>query len=319
MRPFVAPLFAVPALLALFSAGCNDDNGSGPQSEDLFSNYASWDVIEYTNAPSAQLGGAHQGADPEYTRRIFANPDAAVEPDGEYSVGAVLVKETFTYDANHNFSPSDPFGLLAMVKRDAGFDDADGNWEYFNLDPTDLTVIDSGANLGSCKSCHVNATQEIGTDYIFAHPYQYEVDADFFSDYATWSEVDAVQGTDAFLGAAHAGNNADAVRRIYKKQLNANPDQAGWGYPVGTAFLKTVEDGSGTIIGKTAMVKRGGDFDAANGGWEYFMWDPVDATDPGRGDSQMMATCFGCHQQAGSSRSGKDLIFAHTGDPFNNG
>ncbi|MBC8366519.1 cytochrome P460 family protein [bacterium] len=303
---------ATLGLSALLFAGCSD-SGTTPQEHSEFEGYDAWNMVEYTNAPSAFLGPAHQGSNPEYTRRIFTNADP-LRVD-EYPEGSIFVKETFTHDGMGEFSWPDAMGLLAMVKRGSDYDAEDGNWEYAIVDENNLDVLDSGADLGSCKGCHTNATGSHGQDYIFAHPYQYEAQVADFDDFANWHLIDTAQGMDPFLGDAHAGNDENAVRRIYKKQLAANPGQAGWGYPVGTTILKTVHDDSENLIGQTAMVKRGGGYDEANGDWEYFMWDVGNGSIVAQG---ALAGCIDCHGAANGGGGGMDYVFPHSGDPFNN-
>jgi len=299
------------AIAVLLMAACSDD-GTSPQEESEFGGYEDWNQVEYTNAPTPFLGEAHAGADPEFTRRIYTNA-SDLSRDGEYPEGTLVVKETFTHDAAGDFAWPDAMGILAMAKREAGFDAEHGDWEYLVLDTDNLDVLDSGA-LGTCIGCHSAADGDAGSDYLFAHPYQYQAEESDFDDYASWHLVGTEQGPDAFLGEAHAGNDENAVRKIYKKQLAANPNEEGWGHPVGTMLLKTVENEAQEIIGKTGMVKRGGDYDPANGDWEYYMWD-------GAGDlvnSGALGACIGCHAEANGGGGGRDYVFPHSGDPFNN-
>ncbi len=296
---------------ALLLAGCSD-SGTTPQDQSEFEGYEGWNLVEYTNAPSDFLGPAHQGSNPEFSRRIYTNADPL--RDDEYAEGSIFVKETFTHDAAGDFSWPDAMGLLAMVKRGSDYDPEDGNWEYAIVDESTLEVVDSGPDLGACKSCHINATGSAGADFIFAHPYEYEAQNSDFDDFASWHLIDTDQGPDPFLGEAHAGNDEMATRRTYKKQLAANPGEEGWGYPVGTILLKTVHDAGEALIGQTAMVKRGGGFDEENGDWEYFMWDV------GTGDIMAqgaLGMCIDCHGAANGG-GGMDYVFPHSGDPFNN-
>jgi len=317
MRTKLLLLLTYALLAAVVLPGCSDDDDddpTGPGPESIFAGYQDWLQVEHTNAASDILGAAHQGANPEYTRVIYTSA-SAMRDDGEYAEGTKFVKETYTYDGEGNRVLADPMGLLGLVKREPGFDADDGDWEYFNIDPADLSTIASGADLGSCKGCHTLADADVGTDYIFAHPSEYEADVADFDDYATWTVIGTEQGPDALIGEAHAGNDANAVRNIYKKQLAANPDGEGDGYPTGTLLLKTVHDEGGTLIGQTGMAKRGAGFDAGNDDWEYFMWDPESGDLAVRG---AVAMCIGCHSQANTGGNGADFVFTHDGDPFNN-
>ncbi len=303
-------------LMVLSIGGCSDDDDppTDPGDTNIFAGYRDLNQVDNTNAPSALLGPAHNGNNGEFTRSIFTSA-AAMLDTGEYEEGTIFVKETHTYDADADHMFADPMGLLAMVKREVDFDEAGNDWEYFNLDPSDLSTIASGADLGACKGCHMQATADDGNDFIFMHPMEFEPDPADFDDYATWTLIGTEQGPDAALGPAHEGNDADAVRRIYKKQLAANPAGLGDGYPTGTLVLKEVRSGTDAVIGKTGMAKRGGDFDATNDNWEYFMWDPASGDLAVRG---AVVTCIGCHTAANSAGMGADWVFAHDDDPFNN-
>jgi Cytochrome P460 len=316
MKRFATPLIALTVGLTLGLAGCSDDGDTTtPELVSEFTGYTDFIQVEYTNAPSPFLGPAHQGNNPEYARAIYSNEAGKVE--GDYPVGTIFVKETFTYDDQGDHVFPEAMGLLGLVKREAGFDTEGGDWEFFVIDPADLSTIDSGANIGSCKGCHTNATGANGNDHIFAHPYEYEAVAADFDSYTNWNLIGTEQGPDALIGDAHAGNNADAVRSIYKKQLAAKPIAGTWsGYPVGTLFLKAVHDGDQNLIGMTAMAKRGGDHDSEHGGWEYFMMDMESETLMPMGENSGM--CIGCHTGANSGGNGMDYVFAHEGDPFNN-
>jgi cytochrome c553 len=301
------------ALGALLSAGCSD-SGTSPPEESEFEAYTNWNLVEYTNAPSPFLGEAHMGNDPEFSRKIYTNFNPLVAVD-EYPEGSIFVKQTFTHDGAGDFMWPDAMGLLAMIKRGDDYDAEDGNWEYAILDPENLDVIDSGANLGMCKSCHLNATGSNGQDYIFEHPYEFSAEASDFEEFEDWHSIGTAQGPDAFLGDAHAGNDENAVRTIYKKQLAANPNEEGWGYPVGTMLVKTVHDAGENLIGKTGMVKRGNGFDSSNGDWEYFMWDVATGDVAASG---ALGMCIGCHGAAAGGGGGIDYVFPHADDPFNN-
>lgn len=306
-------------LLGLFATGCSDDGDStGPSDGSEFAGYDGWNQVELSNAPNAFLGAAHEASNPEYTRRVYSNADRAAAP---YDEGTLFVKETYTYDAAGDLQWAGGGPLLGMAKRAEGFDAEGGDWEYFMLDPETADVVDSGVDLmgGACKGCHTNAAGDAGEDFIFTHPTEFVASGAEFADYASWNAIGNEQGPDALLGAAHAGNDADAVRTIYKKQLAANPSGL-WGYPVGTMLAKEVRDIDQNIIGMTALVKRGAGFDPDNGDWEYFVLDTADYSVEARGTGAevMGGMCVGCHNGANSAGNGMDYVFAHDGDPFNN-
>ncbi len=315
MKRFAMPLIVLTLGLSLGLAGCSDDGDDPgtPVPASDFAGFGDWIQVEYTNAASPFLGPAHQGDNPDYVRAIYASDPDKVE--GDYAVGTIYVKETYTFDGQGNKMYPEAMGLLGMIKRETGFDTEGGDWEYFVINTEDLSTVDSGANLGSCKGCHTNAAGSVGNDHIFAHPYEFMAESSDFDDYANWTMIGTEQGPDALLGMAHEGNDANAVRKIYKKQLQANPN--GWnGFPVGTMYLKTVEDAEGTIIGKTGMAKRGNSFDSGHGDWEYFMMDAESGHMMAMGDGASM--CIGCHTAAVVAGNGVDYVFGHDGDPFNN-
>ncbi len=102
-----------------------------------------------------------------------------------------------------------------------------------------------------------------------------------------------------------------------RKQILANPNAGEQSYPTGTIILKEVVDASSTISEITAMVKRGGTFNAENNGWEWFMLDPVTRRIAGRGATLMDGMCSSCHSQALDPANGVDYVFKHLNDPFN--
>jgi hypothetical protein len=304
------------ALVASIS-GCSDDGDDDPVDpgqDNLFVGYRDWLQVDHSNAPLPLLGGAHEAADPEYARAVYTTAPAMLV-DGTYPVGTVFVKETFTFAEDGTLVVADPMGLLGMVKREAGFDAAGSNWEYYVIDPADLSTLDSGADLVMCKSCHAVGVGSAGTDRIFDHPGEFVASTDDFAGYASWHVIGLSQGPDDLLGPAHEGNDANAVRTVYKKQLAANPNGLGNGYPTGTLILKTVHDSQDNLIGMTGMAKRGAAFDPDNHDWEYFMWDVGSGQIADRG---AIAMCIGCHSAANSGGRGTDFVFAHPEDPFNN-
>jgi mono/diheme cytochrome c family protein len=323
MKRSAALILISTALVALLATGCSDSgNNTGSENTTEFDGYQSWQQVEYTNTPSAFLGDAHAGNDPEYVRRIRSSSGSVLlAVDGDYSVGDAFVKETYTFDATGARQWAAMGPLLGMVKRAAGYDTAAGDWEFFMLDPATGETLDSGADLngGSCKGCHMSAVGGDGNDHIFTHPYEFTAATGAFDDYASWHLVDSEQGSDPFLGEAHAGNDADAVRSIYRKQLAANPQDTEWGYPIGTMIVKEVRDVDQNIIGMTAMTKRGAGFDDVNGDWEWFVLDNADFSIMARGTGAevMGGMCVGCHNSANSAGAGADYVFAHDGDPHN--
>ncbi len=311
------------ALGSLVFVGCEDDGDDDPAGfiadASSFDGYRSWTQVDYTIDASNGLGGAHMGNQADFHRRIFAygNPSAQ---NGEYPEGTILVKETFNHDASGSMQYADQGGLLAMVKRGAGFNPGAGDWEWFMLsnDASEI-MVRGGAEVmdGACNSCHSAATTYDGLDHVFKHPSESVVElSGILADYSSWAVVDEVTGDHDFLNAAHGG--ADATRKVFKNTLHADPNPAGSSgdmWPTGTVFVKEVWQDGVLNDARTAMVKRGGSFDPAGDGWEYFMFSG-DGTVLAQGGSE--TSCAGCHSHANSSEGyGRDWVFHHASDPMN--
>jgi hypothetical protein len=92
---------------------------------------------------------------------IFMNASAA-ETFGSavpnYPLGSVIVKEKVARYANVTKGHD---GVGGMIKRAAGFDPENGDWEYFYFE--DANRIESGS-LRSCVDCHSGASK---TDHVF--------------------------------------------------------------------------------------------------------------------------------------------------------
>ena len=306
-------------LIGLLTSGCGEDK-SPTASEGFvaelkdFADYKSWEVIDYTVSFHPILGAAHMGNQPEYSRRVYASP-ASTMREGEYPVQAIFLKETFTWeDGRQKFT--EPAGILAMVKRGGDFNPNGGGWEWFDLAPDLSKIAGRGGEEmmgGMCNSCHAQAVAQGGVDQVFPHPREHIAEDADFADYKTWTLTDETSASHSILGAAH---QPGSLRRIYKKQILANPETEAQGYPIGTTIVKEVEVKS-AIVEITAMVKRGGSFNMEGGGWEWFMLDPSNLTSMGRGADLMNGGCSSCHEAAENTQYGKDYVFKHPNDPFN--
>lgn len=127
-----------------------------------------------------------------------------------------------------------------------------------------------------------------------------------FAGFMTWSKDATLKGADPALGGmAHGGNDSTVTRNVYYKN-GQNPVSGV--YPVGTTIVKHSENPTKTVNEFTAMVKRGGEFNKAQGGWEYFMIGADGKIADGgkmRGANLMNGMCAGCHAGA----KNKDYIF----------
>ncbi len=127
-------------------------------------------------------------------------------------------------------------------------------------------------------------------------------DSDFLG-WTSWTKVAEKSGPDPALGEAHSGNDATVKRIIYIKD-NAARGSNGQ-YPVGTRVVKETRDKDGNIMMITAMAKRGGSFNSAHNGWEWFVIENNRIS--ARGENLMDGMCNGCHSGA---KSTGDYVFS---------
>jgi mono/diheme cytochrome c family protein len=319
-RNLTLVIISTMSALVFFSCDSDDNNSNDDgfvAGLSDFNNYQSWDLVDYTISDIPGLAGAHGGGDDAFSRLVYKHPDATMT-NGEFAEGAILVKETFSWNAETGAKEfADSGGLLAMVKRGADFNPDFGGWEWFMLATDGTAIAGQGADLmdGMCNSCHNGASNMGGMDFTFAHPSEYIADAADFADFETWELLDETSADHPFLNPAHQGEEENATRRVYRKQFLANPNSGA--YPIGTTIVKTVEM-EGSIVEITAMVKRGADFNSSFGQWEWFMLNPATLAISGQGADLMNGMCNGCHTNANSSGVGLDYVFSHPDDPFNN-
>lgn len=114
------------------------------------------------------------------------------------------------------------------------------------------------------------------TEYVAA-------DADF-QGFRNWTVVVQLSKAQSADGRAHT----DAARTVWIKQANAVRDKNGQ-YPNGTVFVKEVLGGYGIV----AMVKRGGTYNSAHNGWEWFHLDSAGKITSRNSSS----VCNNCHAQ----------------------
>ena len=241
-----------------------------------FVGYTNWQTVDYAigNSSPGGLKGAHQGNNDAFTRKTFMNAKA-VNSQGTFEEGSIIIKETFTYtmganDLEKTLAPQG--GLLAMVKRGSNFNPEHNGWEWFMLEGDLKSVINQGADLngGACNACHSQATTLGGMDYSFPKPTEFVATPALFADYTSWDMIEFDEKPAVLGGGAHIDGAKN--RRIFQKQVYANPTDADtdtkkWGYPIGTVLVKDISTDAG-IAQIVAMVKRGGSWDPANDNWE---------------------------------------------------
>ncbi len=164
----------------------------------------------------------------------------------------------------------------------------DGTCEYID-GCTDETATNYDAS----------ATQDDGSC-----EYEFVAEDGTFNGFLNWTLEATFNGADPSLGGAHGGNNDTTIREVF---FLDSQDPVDGLYPVGTVIVKytTLSTGGKEV---TAMVKRGNDFDAAAGDWEYFMLnDDGTIGDNGnmRGAELFNGMCKGCHSQAST-----DYVFS---------
>lgn len=290
-----------------------------------FVGYQDWTLQDYAvGATNPFIGGAHGGGVDEISRATYMN-EVAAQSSGEFAMGSIIVKEVFTYEMTENGLNKtllEQGGLLAMVKRGGDFNSDHNGWEWFVLAPDLSSVTAQGADLmnGACNACHSKAASDaMGMDYVFPKPTEVVLEDNAFADYTSWNLIEFNTQPNNLEGGAHV--NDASVRRTFKKQLYANPNEwESFGYPIGTMLVKdiSVNDEIQQIV---AMVKRGGSFDTDAGNWEYFMLQPDDPSkvvENGEGNKVRGALpmCIGCHVKA-TGELGMDYVFNHVDAPFN--
>lgn len=77
-----------------------------------------------------------------------------------FPVGSVIVKEKLPQKDSEN-----PELLTVMIKRAAGFDAKNGDWEYYALNGTATQTYSSG-KLANCQACHIPQKEN---GYVFRH------------------------------------------------------------------------------------------------------------------------------------------------------
>ena len=92
---------------------------------------------------------------------VYANEIAVSEIDKEkprFRVGSIIVRER-----NATEFSTTPMTVIAMVKQAEGFSKETGDWEFFVLRGTDLS-LQTRMTKGECSSCHTKATK---SDWVF--------------------------------------------------------------------------------------------------------------------------------------------------------
>ncbi len=104
----------------------------------------------------------------------------------------------------------------------------------------------------------------------------------------------------SFLGAAHRVGDTTVTRTVYSRNnfVSISKDASSGRYPVGTMLVKLFRRRTdSTVIGGSMMVKRGGDFAAANAtGWEWINLNASGQVATRFRSDSAAAACVGCHR-----------------------
>lgn len=133
--------------------------------DDSFSSFTDWALDAELMGIDPSLGAAHGGNNENTIRKIYFH-DGVGPDDGEYPIGARIVKRSYNPDGSLDMN-------TAMVKRGNDYDPDNGDWEYFVLNADGSIATDADGNImrgagdlmgGMCLGCHSHAS----TDYIFS-------------------------------------------------------------------------------------------------------------------------------------------------------
>lgn len=92
---------------------------------------------------------------------VYANDWAKAEIEKNsphFPIGSIIVREK-----NPTATSTTPETVIAMVKREKGFSEKTGDWEFFVFDGKDLQM-QKRETVGSCSACHTNAKE---SDWVF--------------------------------------------------------------------------------------------------------------------------------------------------------
>ena len=129
-----------------------------------FEGYESWTKVNtetITGDTTSALGSAHEGT--MGFREVFVNTAGETVALGKASYpfpeGSILVKEAYKNSGGNKGALSN---LTIMVKREAGYDPDNGDWEYLMTNAA--KSIQRQGPLDMCIGCHSAASS---TDFVF--------------------------------------------------------------------------------------------------------------------------------------------------------
>ena len=108
---------------------------------------------------AAETSGPH--ASYSIVVRVSPNAAASFREGGTLPEGAVVVKEKHKIDGMSGDRTFDAYAF--MIKREAGYDAANGDWEYAFVTLQPKRTVTRG-RLAECSKCHAKASEH---DYLF--------------------------------------------------------------------------------------------------------------------------------------------------------
>jgi hypothetical protein len=158
-------LIIVSVLLAAVLLACaSTGSDSNATTVDAFADYTGWSKVNaatITGDTTGSLGPAHGGR--SGFREVYVNSAGKPVSDGAaglpYPMGTIVVKETYKDAGGQKGALKD---ITVMVKREAGYDAINGDWEYLNVSNT--LKIKAQGPIKMCINCHASAMVD---DYVF--------------------------------------------------------------------------------------------------------------------------------------------------------
>jgi hypothetical protein len=180
MHRIICVIAVTPVLLAVaFAQPPNKTVTPGPQPAELVKTYKT--LINKTpegftvnpglamlcvgaSATQIRQAEAQHGPHAYASVTIYVNPTADITLKKKakvFPVGAVIIKEKQAY-SSYRYKTKRRNGVTGMIKREAGYDPKNGDWEYFIQE--EGRPIERG-KIATCIVCHVKAP---GPDHLFA-------------------------------------------------------------------------------------------------------------------------------------------------------
>lgn len=320
------------ALIITFFACSDDDddnNGTGPSTVEL----TQADLNSSTNPIEMDLTGTtfgdatvpHNAGASAGNHETFRDVYSSITDLANITEGTVITKRVYFRDNDGN--KGELSHTFAMVKREAGYDAANNDWEYFVIpfDATtdyiampngDLSKAAASGKLENCINCHTN---DGNGNYLFLDEVASFVLTQEHLNNSN-KEIDLGVTGDKYGAGAVGHNGMDPDPNATIRDVYADRSEYGT-IPLGTVvtkkvYLKNPDGTKGDLQVTFAMVKREDGYDPDNANWEYFMMpfdQSVDYNAMPLGDitkaaaSGKLDNCISCHAAA----AGGDFLFTN--------